>query len=235
MELISVILIFMLLVNNSLSEKREEDQLPKGNLAKESRRNLDDQDNYILVYFGDIFVGNIINFKNYDSHNSISNIYLDDSTSPLSDISSISLGSKLKIEFNTPPTTIANFFNGMNYIKSIDFSHFNSAEVTDMSYLLSGCSFLQTITFGDNFDTSKVTIMTNMFYSCKGLSSIDLSTFNTELVTEMNKMFYGCFSLIYLDISNFDMTEVANAGNNAYEDIFGEVTNLEYINLYCVA
>ena len=45
----------------------------------------------------------------------------------------------------------------MTEIKEIDFTNFISTEVTDMSSLFSGCNKLETIIFGDNFNTEKVT------------------------------------------------------------------------------
>ena len=37
--------------------------------------------------------------------------------------------------------------------------------------------------------------MSNMFYGCKSLSSLNLSSFNTEKVQDMSKMFIDCSSL----------------------------------------
>ena len=43
----------------------------------------------------------------------------------------------------------------------------------------------------------------------------------------MNKMFYGCDSLFFLDLSNFNMINCEN-----YENIFSNILNIRYINLY---
>ena len=37
--------------------------------------------------------------------------------------------------------------------------------------------------------------MSGMFFSCKSLEPIDLSSFNTTNVKDMSCMFYGCYSL----------------------------------------
>lgn len=42
-----------------------------------------------------------------------------------------------------------------------------------------------------NFDTSKVTDMSNMFCNCQYVTSLDLSGFDTSNVTNMNRMFRG--------------------------------------------
>ena len=87
-------------------------------------------------------------------------------------------------------------------IKSIDFSHFDSTEVTDMFHLFDGCTKLQTINFGDNFNTTKVTNMNGLFNNCSSLTSIDLSKFNTELVNNISYLFSECNSLESINFSN---------------------------------
>ena len=57
---------------------------------------------------------------------------------------------------------------------------------------------LQKIDFGDCFDTSKVTDMSNMFLGCSSLTELDLSGFDTTNVTNTHDMFYGCDSLTSL-------------------------------------
>ena len=66
------------------------------------------------------------------------------------------------------------------------------------------------INFNNNFNTSKVTNMFNMFSNCTSLTNLDLSSFNTSNVTDMNNMFSNCTSLTNLDLSNFNTSKVAN-------------------------
>ncbi len=68
----------------------------------------------------------------------------------------------------------------------------------------------------DNFDTSKVTDMNSMFYNMSNLTSIDLSNFDTSNVTDMSAMFSGMRSLTSLDLSNFDTTNVTGMGSMFY-------------------
>ena len=51
-----------------------------------------------------------------------------------------------------------------------------------------------------SFNTSNVTSMASMFYSCNSLTSLDLSSFNTSNVTSMDSMFNGCYSLTSLTL-----------------------------------
>ena len=55
-------------------------------------------------------------------------------------------------------------------------------------------------------NTSNITTMSQMFYNCKSLTSLDLSNWDVSNTTDMSQMFYGCSSLTELDLSNFDMT-----------------------------
>ena len=61
-----------------------------------------------------------------------------------------------------------------------------------------------------NFDTSKVTDMSEMFRCCEKLTSLDLSNFDTSNVTNMSCMFYSCEKLKSLDLSNFDTSKVTD-------------------------
>ena len=62
-----------------------------------------------------------------------------------------------------------------------------------------------------NFDTSKVTNMSSMFYNMN-LTSLDLSSFDTSNVTNMGSMFLNMWSLTSLNISNFNTSKVTNMG-----------------------
>ena len=57
---------------------------------------------------------------------------------------------------------------------------------------------------------SGVTSLAELFYSCFGLITLDLSSFNTINVTNMYSMFKYCQSLTSLDLSNFDTSKVTS-------------------------
>ena len=71
-----------------------------------------------------------------------------------------------------------------------------------------------------NLDTSNITNMQNMFYSCTGLSSLDCSGFNTSNVTTMNSMFSGCRYITSINVNNFDTSKVEDM-NNMFNNCFG--------------
>ncbi|MDY6280869.1 MAG: BspA family leucine-rich repeat surface protein, partial [Roseburia faecis] len=85
------------------------------------------------------------------------------------------------------------------------------------SYLFSDLQSVETIDLS-NFDTSKVTDMSHMFYYCSNLTSLDVSHFDTSKVTDMNFMFgggyhAGCNFLTTLDVSGWDTGNVTDMGN----------------------
>ena len=67
------------------------------------------------------------------------------------------------------------------------------------------CRELTTIDLS-SFNTSKVTNMRNMFYNCGGLTTIDLSSFNTSKVNDMRYMFYNCSTLTTIYVSEYNET-----------------------------
>lgn len=92
-------------------------------------------------------------------------------------------------------------------------SNWDTSKVTDMSNM-----FYQSFYWSNifptldvsNWDTSNVTDMSNMFSSCSSLTTLDVSNFDTSNVTDMAAMFQDCSSLTSLDVSNFDTSKVTN-------------------------
>ena len=78
-----------------------------------------------------------------------------------------------------------------------------------MSFMFSGCSSLKELNFS-NFNTNNVTDMSCMFCECSSLIDINLYSFNTNNVTNMSYMFYGCLSLKNINLDNFNTIKVKN-------------------------
>ena len=73
----------------------------------------------------------------------------------------------------------------------------DTVDVTDMSYMFSGCSNLTSV---PSFDTTNVTYMESMFLNCESLTSVP--SFDTSNVTNMYEMFSGCSRLETIHIIN---------------------------------
>ena len=65
-----------------------------------------------------------------------------------------------------------------------------------------------------------------MFYECKNIIDIDLSSFETKNVTNMSQMFRECENLTNINLSNFDTQNVTNM-----KFMFGYCDNLKTIDL----
>ena len=88
------------------------------------------------------------------------------------------------------------------YIKTLNFSNFNSNDAISTEYMFYRCYSLNKLNL-TNFNTKNVTNMQYMFYYCDKLKKLNLSSFNTNSVTSMQYMFKYCSSLTDLDLSNF--------------------------------
>ena len=119
---------------------------------------------------------------------------------------------------------MAEEFNAKNYnnnllkikLKGID-------NVTDMSFMFSGCSSLISLPDISKWDTNYITNMRYIFHNCSSLSSLpDISKWNTNNVTDMRYIFNNCSSLSSLpDISKWNTYNVINMS-----DTFSYCTSL---------
>ena len=95
------------------------------------------------------------------------------------------------------------------YIKDIILDEYDTSYITDMVNMFYGCSSLKYLDLS-GFDTSGVSNMCGMFESCSSLESLDLSGFNTSGITNMSFMFRFCSSLKLLDLSSFNTLNVTD-------------------------
>ena len=111
-------------------------------------------------------------------------------------------------------------------LTSIDFGdNFNTSHVTSMFEMFYGCSSLTGLNLA-SFNTSNVTTMYGMFRDCSSLTSLNLSNFNTANVTSMHTMFCRCSSLISLNLSNFNTANVTSM-----ESMFSGCSSLTSLNI----
>ena len=84
------------------------------------------------------------------------------------------------------------------------------SEHDNLEEMFVNCHSLTTIIGIDEWDTSNVMRMTDMFKGCESLESLDLSSFNTESVENMERMFKDCHNLRELNLSSFNTERVDN-------------------------
>ena len=100
-------------------------------------------------------------------------------------------------------------------IKGIE--NWNTSKVTNMNQLFYQCYKLTSLNIS-GWETGQVTDMGNMFQECEALASLDLSNWNIGKVTTMNNMFYACRSLTeIIGIENFDTTELTQCYQMFYQ------------------
>ena len=125
---------------------------------------------------------------------------------------------------NARPTSTYQWFTGKPVAAITGLSNLNTENVTNMSQMFYACTGLTSLDLS-NFNTSNVTDMSYMFCSTN-LLSLDVSSFNTSKVTNMSYMFYYCSYLTDLDVSSFNTSKVTNMSY-----MFGYCSNLTSLDL----
>ena len=133
-----------------------------------------------------------------------------------------------KVYLNTDSSKM--FYSGYGSEKiqkflELDLSNFDTSKVTDMSAMFFNTSNLTTLNLS-NFDTSKVTDMGSMFYGTSNLTTLNLSSFDTSNVTNMSYMFYGMSNLTTLNLSSFDTSKVTDMSA-----MFSNMSNLTTLDV----
>ena len=103
-------------------------------------------------------------------------------------------------------TSTYDMFSNLYGTKEIDFSKFNTSNVTNM-----GRMFYKNTTPKldlSNFDTRNVIYMNAMFMEAWGIEELNLSSFNTSNVWFMGNMFKNTHKLKNLDVHHFNTQQV---------------------------
>ena len=90
----------------------------------------------------------------------------------------------------------------------IDISKWETNNVTNMSFMFSGCSSLSFLPDISKWNTYDVTDMSGMFHNCSSLLTLpDISKWNTNSITDLSDMFDRCSSLPSYDFSKIYLTK----------------------------
>ena len=98
--------------------------------------------------------------------------------------------------------------------------------LTNLARFFIQCDQLVNVKFNEALDTSDVLSVDAMFWDCKSLKSVDLSSFNKSLICKMLFMFQNCYELTSIDLSYFDTRNVIN-----FQDMFRDNYKLKYIDI----
>ncbi len=105
--------------------------------------------------------------------------------------------------------TTRSWFKNCSLEQFVGIENLVTTNVTDMSYMFYSCRKLTSLNVSE-FKTDNVTDMRWMFTDCSGLTRLDLNGFKTDNVTSMEGMFNFCFRLTSLDVSGFRTGNVMN-------------------------
>ena len=106
----------------------------------------------------------------------------------------------------------------------VDLSGIITQNLTNMSTMFKNCQKLETVIFGNGFDTSNVTMMGDLFRYDIKLSHVEFGNFDTRKVQYMSEMFAECTSLTEIDISSFEPASATTVAG-----MFYQCTNLKTI------
>jgi len=86
--------------------------------------------------------------------------------------------------------------NGIIETKELKLSKWNTNNVTNISYLFSGCKSLLFLPDISKWNINNVKNISSLFFGCKSLSSLpDISKWNINKVKNISSLFSGCESL----------------------------------------
>ncbi len=102
-------------------------------------------------------------------------------------------------------TTMLSMFSKTRIV-TLNLSGWDTSNVENMGWMFNSCTNLTSIEGINNFETGKVTDMTQMFYGV-GITTLDLSGWDTSNVEKMGWMFNGASNLANLDLSNWKFPE----------------------------
>ncbi len=102
-------------------------------------------------------------------------------------------------------------FNDNKAIEILDVSDFDMGKVTYFSQMFEQCDSLKEIKGLENWDTSSVVGLFQMFAGSENLTELDLSSFDTSNVTSISQAFRSCYNLEKIYVSDkWDMSSLVD-------------------------
>ena len=107
-----------------------------------------------------------------------------------------------------------------------DFSHYDTSKITMMNNMFNGYNSSAPLDLS-NFDTSNVTNMSGLFYMAYYVKEINISSFVMSKVKDVGAMFYENYNLEKIYMDNFDVSHITSLFN--YSAMFRFCNSLNYI------
>ena len=101
------------------------------------------------------------------------------------------------------PKNSSDLFQSLfNVKKFVGLSNLDTSQVTNMEQMFYSCGVKELDL--SSWNTSNVTNMNSMFFQCNKLEKVNVQNWNTSNVEDMSGMFFACSKLHKLDLSNFE-------------------------------
>ena len=129
--------------------------------------------------------------------------------------------------FNTSNVeSMEKMFRFCDNLKEVKFgTSFSVEKVSNMAGIFAFCEKLETLDLSKLKTTSNLKDMMGMFEECSALSSVDLSGFDTSCVTNMAVVFYSCTNLSSIKFGEKFTTENVKSMESMFQ--FTDVTELD--------
>ncbi|MBO5612945.1 MAG: BspA family leucine-rich repeat surface protein [Prevotella sp.] len=164
----------------------------------------------------------------FTSYNIEQHKYLPDWYSNTPYITSINFDSSF-YEFKKLSSTEKWFMDMTELVSIQGLEYIDTKPVMSMSRMFYNCRSLTNLNLS-TFDTQNVMDMSEMFYGCTNLTSLNLNDFDTKNVTDMSFMFDGCSNLRTLDLSSFNTQNVTDMSFMFFEDTSLETLDVSNFN-----
>jgi len=130
-------------------------------------------------------------------------------------------------KFNTSNVeSMEKMFRYCDNLKEVKFgTSFSVEKVSNMAGIFAFCEKLETLDLSKLKTTSNLKDMMGMFEECRALSSVDLSGFDTSCVTNMAVVFYSCTNLSSIKFGEKFTTKKVESMESMFQ--FTDVTELD--------
>lgn len=132
-------------------------------------------------------------------------------TSRVSDFSNMFGSGPIAITDTVNPTPITAELQGHNESVDLDITSFDTSSATNMMGMFNNVGF-RSITHSENFINSNVTNIKALFANAYNIDTIDAINFDISSITgtAMEYLFYGCKEIERLDLSTYDTKNITS-------------------------
>lgn len=122
--------------------------------------------------------------------------------------------------------SLCTMFKSCTSLESVDLSNWNMENQTNTEYMFQDCTSLKHVNLSNWTNMDKIKKTDGMFWSCRSLEELDLSSLNMSAVTDISTMFGDCVSLANLNLNNWDTSNVEDMRH-----LFYGCTNLKNLEI----